>query len=58
MALLFAENGVKVSLSDPAEEMMDSVIDKAEKSGYHGKVTKYEGQHLLPSVSIFKLTHC
>lgn len=43
MALLFAENEVKVSLLDPAEGMMDSVIDEAEKSGYHGKVSKFKG---------------
>jgi hypothetical protein len=36
MALLFAEDGVHVSLSDPSEEAMDAVITKAEKSGYNG----------------------
>ncbi|KAJ4299540.1 hypothetical protein N0V90_004786 [Kalmusia sp. IMI 367209] len=63
MALLFAENGVKVSLSDPAEETMDSVIDKAEKSGYHGKVTKYKDYKSLckslshPRLLVFSLPH-
>lgn len=47
MALLFAENGVKVSLQDPSEEMMDSVIEKAEKVGYHDKVKKFNGRDLL-----------
>lgn len=47
LALLFAENGVDVSLSDPSEEMMDSVIEKAEKSGYHKRVTKYKGSTVL-----------
>ena len=43
MALLFAENGVHVSLSDPAENMMDTVIEKAEKAGYHGRTKKFKG---------------
>jgi 6-phosphogluconate dehydrogenase len=43
MALLFAEIGVHVSLSDPSEEAMDAVITKAEKSGYNGKVNKFKG---------------
>jgi 6-phosphogluconate dehydrogenase len=44
MALLFAEIGVHVSLSDPSEEAMDAVIAKAEKSGYNGKVNKFTGK--------------
>ena len=44
MALLFAEVGVHVSLSDPSEQAMDAVIEKAEKSGYDGKVKKYNGR--------------
>lgn len=43
MALLFAENGITVSLSDPAEQAMDSVIEKAEKARYHNRVKKYTG---------------
>ena len=43
MALLFAEDGIHVSLSDPAEEAMDGIIEKAENSGYHGRVSKYTG---------------
>jgi 6-phosphogluconate dehydrogenase len=43
MALLFAEDGVHVSLSDPSEEAMDAVIEKANKSGYNGKVNKSSG---------------
>lgn len=44
MALLFAEVGVRVSLSDPSEEAMDAVIDKANKSNYNDKVRKYDGK--------------
>jgi 6-phosphogluconate dehydrogenase len=44
MALLFAEDGVHVSLSDPSEEAMDAVITKAEKSGYNGKIQKFKGE--------------
>lgn len=43
LALLFAENGVKVSLSDPSEEIMDGVVQKAEKEGYHDRVHKFKG---------------
>jgi 6-phosphogluconate dehydrogenase len=43
MALLFAEDGVHVSLSDPSEEAMDAVIGKANKSRYNGKVNKFSG---------------
>jgi hypothetical protein len=43
MALLFAEIGLHVSLSDPSDEAMDTVITKAEKSGYHGQVNKFKG---------------
>ncbi|KAL5433090.1 hypothetical protein PMIN05_008519 [Paraphaeosphaeria minitans] len=63
MALLFAENGVNVSLSDPAEAMMDSVIDKAEKAGYHGKLSKYTDYKSLcsslsqPRLLVFSLPH-
>jgi 6-phosphogluconate dehydrogenase len=49
LALLFAENGIHVSLSDPSEENMDSVIDRAEKDGYQGRVTKFKGE--LPTSS-------
>jgi 6-phosphogluconate dehydrogenase len=44
MALLFAEVGVHVSLSDPSEQAMDAVIEKAEKSGYNGEVKKYNSE--------------
>lgn len=49
MALLFAEDGVHVNLSDPSEEAMDAVIEKAEKAGYNGKITKYTGMHSCPN---------
>ena len=48
MALLFAEVGLRVCLSDPNEDIMDSVIEKAEKAGYHGRVKKSKG--LFPSL--------
>lgn len=43
MALLFAEDGIHVNLSDPSEEAMDAVIEKAEKAGYNGKINKHTG---------------
>ncbi|KAF2743766.1 6-phosphogluconate dehydrogenase-like protein [Sporormia fimetaria CBS 119925] len=47
LALLLAENGVKVSLQDPSEEMMDGVIEKGESSGYHGMLAKSKGYKSL-----------
>lgn len=44
MALLFAEDGVHVGLSDPSEKAMDAVIDKANKAGYTGKLEKHSGE--------------
>jgi 6-phosphogluconate dehydrogenase len=43
IALLLAEDGVHVSLSDPKEEMMDGIIQRAEKAGYNGRVEKFKG---------------
>ncbi|EMD95648.1 hypothetical protein COCHEDRAFT_1126580 [Bipolaris maydis C5] len=63
MALLFAEIGVHVSLSDPSEEAMDAVMQKAEKQGYHGKVDKYTDYDSLckslssPRLLVFSLPH-
>lgn len=44
MTLLFAENGLRVNLSDPEEKTMDTLIDKAEKQGYHSRVKKFTGK--------------
>ncbi|KAH4111121.1 decarboxylating 6-phosphogluconate dehydrogenase [Parastagonospora nodorum] len=63
MALLFAEVGVHVSLSDPSEQAMDAVIEKAEKSGYNGEVKKYNDYSSLckslskPRLLVFSLPH-
>lgn len=54
MALLFAEVGVHVSLSDPFEEAMDAVVDKANKSNYNGKIQKYNGR---AASSTLRLAH-
>lgn len=45
MALLFAEDGVQVNLSDPSVEAMDAVIEKAETAGYNGKIRKHTGTY-------------
>lgn len=42
MAMLFAENRVNVSFSDPKEATMDSVIGKAEKAGNR---ESFQGTH-------------
>ncbi|KAI8932514.1 hypothetical protein NX059_010693 [Plenodomus lindquistii] len=63
MALLFAEDGLHVSLSDPSEQAMDRVIAKAEQSGYTGKVQKYNDYDSLcqslssPCLLVFSLPH-
>ncbi|KAH7066080.1 6-phosphogluconate dehydrogenase [Paraphoma chrysanthemicola] len=63
MALLFAEDGVHVNLSDPSEEAMDAVIAKAEKSGYTGKLKKHTDYDSLckslstPHLLVFSLPH-
>lgn len=43
MALLFAENGIEVSLEDPSEKAMDSIIEAAKNQGFGDKVRKYTG---------------
>jgi 3-hydroxyacyl-CoA dehydrogenase len=50
MALLFAEDGIHVNLSDPSEEAMDAVIEKADKAGYDGKIKKHTGMVYLFSL--------
>lgn len=58
MALLFAEKGVKVSLQDPSEKAMDSIVSAAQKQGFGERVEKYTGiEHLHPGhVQLLKLT--
>jgi 6-phosphogluconate dehydrogenase len=53
MALLFAEDGVHVNLSDPSEKAMDGVIEKAEQAGYTGKLKKHSGRR-IPITSLFR----
>jgi 6-phosphogluconate dehydrogenase len=43
MALLFAENGIEVSLEDPSEKAMDGIIKAARKQGFGDKIKKYTG---------------
>lgn len=43
MALLFAENGIEVSLEDPSEKAMDSIVEAAKNQGFKDKVKKYSG---------------
>ncbi|ORX97400.1 6-phosphogluconate dehydrogenase [Clohesyomyces aquaticus] len=63
MALLFAEDGLTVNLSDPAEETMDKLIEKAEKQGFRGKLKKHTDYKELcrslstPRLLVFSLPH-
>jgi 6-phosphogluconate dehydrogenase len=43
MALLFAENGIEVSLEDPSEKAMGGIIESAKKQGFGDKIKKYTG---------------
>ena len=43
MALLFAENGISVSLEDPSQKAMDGIIEAAKKQGFGDKVKKFTG---------------
>ena len=47
MALLFAENGLEVSLSDPSEQAMDKVVDKAKKDGFGERIKKFKGERMF-----------
>ena len=47
MALLFADNGLEVSLSDPSEQAMDKVVDKAKKDGFGERVKKFKGERMF-----------
>ena len=63
MALLFAENGVKVSLNDPSEENMNRVLDKAKADGLQSRLSKHSNYEDLceslesPKVFVFSLPH-
>lgn len=63
MALLFAENGLSVSLEDPSEKMVDSLIEQAKKLGLGDKLSKHEDYKSLcesldsPKVFFLSLPH-
>ncbi|OCL00625.1 6-phosphogluconate dehydrogenase C-terminal domain-like protein [Cenococcum geophilum 1.58] len=63
MALLFAENGLGVSLSDSSEQAMDKVIDEAKKDGFGERIKKFKDYKSLcaslssPKLLIFSLPH-
>jgi 3-hydroxyacyl-CoA dehydrogenase, NAD binding domain len=47
MALLFAENGLEVSLSDASGQAMDKVVDKAKKDGFGERIKKFKGERMF-----------
>jgi len=47
MALLFAENGLGVSLSDSSEQAMDKVINEAKKDGFGERIKKFKGERMF-----------
>lgn len=64
MALLFAENGISVSLQDPSEETVDALIKSAKNQGIDSsKLSKHEDYKDLcasldsPKVFFFSLPH-
>ncbi|KAF2502538.1 6-phosphogluconate dehydrogenase-like protein [Lophium mytilinum] len=63
MSLLFAENGLEVSISDPSEETMDKVLKRAEEEGLGGRLKKFKDYKSLcaslssPKLLVFSLPH-
>lgn len=63
MALLFAEHGITVSLKDPSEETVDSLLEAGRNIGVQDKLQKHLGYEELckslgsPRVFIFSLPH-
>ncbi|KAF1990308.1 6-phosphogluconate dehydrogenase C-terminal domain-like protein [Aulographum hederae CBS 113979] len=63
MALLFAENGLEVSLQDPSKEAMDALKKSAEKQGLGEKTEEYTDYQSLcasldsPKLIVFSLPH-
>ena len=49
MALLFAENGLHVSLEDPSEDAMKGVKQQAEKDGFGDRISIHSGTPTSPS---------
>lgn len=43
MAMLFAEKGLDVSLSDPSEDAINKIIKNAEKEGFGERIHKSKG---------------
>lgn len=63
MALLFAENGLHVSLEDPSEEAMDGLLEQAKKEGFGDRLSKHTDYKSLcesldsPKIFVFSLPH-
>ena len=63
MALLFAENGIQVSLNDPSEEVINGLIEQGKKEGFGDCLEKHADYKDLcdslgsPKIFIFSLPH-
>ena len=63
MALVFAEYGIAVSLNDPTESTVDSLLSTAEKDGIRNKLEKHLDYKILckslgsTKVFVFSLAH-
>lgn len=63
MALLFAEHGLTVSLNDPSEDTVNSLLESAKKQGLQNKLEKHESYDSLckslgsPKVFFLSLPH-
>lgn len=63
MALLFAEQGIHVSLQDHSTERMDSVLEAAKKYGLQDRLNKHQDYKSLcesldaPKVFVWSLPH-
>ncbi|KAI9801898.1 MAG: hypothetical protein M1833_002212 [Piccolia ochrophora] len=63
MSLLFAENGVDVSLNDPSEDTVNALLETAKKDGVEQRLSKHADYESLckslgePKVIFFSLPH-
>ena len=57
LALLFAENGLHVSLKDTKVEIIDDTIEKARADGFGERVHKFTGGCLSQALSARTCVH-
>lgn len=48
MALLFAEKGLEVVLSDPSQDSIDTVLQQAKQDGLSERIQEAKGEEFVP----------